>query len=51
MRGVGCWCSRRTFSDLDLGAGVTLGHIFDTSHYLGHDGRFKLSFGRMLRAD
>jgi hypothetical protein len=29
-----------TFSDLDLGAGVTLGHIFDTSHYLRHGGRF-----------
>lgn len=29
----------RTFSDLDLGAGITLGHIFDASHYLRHGGR------------
>lgn len=33
------WTSREhTFAHFDLDAGVTLGHIFDTSHHLGHDG-------------
>lgn len=40
-----------TFSDLDLGTGVTLGHVFDASHYLRHGGRFVWSAGEggMLR--
>jgi hypothetical protein len=33
------WVIAGSFSDLDLGARVTLGHIFDTSHYLRHGGR------------
>ena len=34
---------RHTISDLDLGAGVTLCHISDAAHNLGHDGRLGAS--------
>jgi hypothetical protein len=34
------WVITGGFSNLDLGARITLGHVFDASHYLGHDGRF-----------
>lgn len=30
-----------TFSDLDLGTRITLGHILHASHNLGHDGRLR----------